>query len=170
MATITIGLVVQLITTAVLIIALEEAGRAVSRRAAKRAGAGPTVIRDLGVVLRAGAVIAIVTNVLSATGIASEFTALTVSGIAALAVSLALQTTLSNVISGVLLFNDGAIRLNDSIEFSGIKGKVVRVALRNTWIKMETGTLVIVSNSSLSTGPLANHTATERLMKRYSIE
>lgn len=169
MTTVTVGLVIQLVTTALVVIALEELGRAVSKRAAKRAGAGPTVVRDIGAMLRIGAAVAIITNVLSATGVASEFTALTVSGIAALAVSLALQTTLSNVISGILLFNDGALRLNDSIEFGGVKGKVVRVALRNTWIKMESGTLVIVSNASLSSGPLVNHSATERLSKKYSI-
>jgi len=170
MEAVTVGLVIQLVTTALVIVALEEFGGAVSKRLAKKAGAGATVVRDLGVLLRIGGVIAIATNVLSATRIASEFTTLTVSGIAALAVSLALQTTLSNVISGVLLFNDGAIRLHDSIEFGGVKGKVIRVALRNTWIKMESGSLVIVSNSSLSSGPLVNHSATDRLSKKYALE
>lgn len=152
------------------ILAGEEVTRLILKRAAKMAGAGPTVVRDIGVVLRLVAAVAIASTALRLTGLASEFTALTISGIGALAVTLALQATLSNVISGVLLFNDGVIRLNDVVEYSSVKGKVVRVALRNTWIKMDSGMIAIVSNSSLSNGPLVNHSATERLSRKYAIE
>ncbi|MDA4118901.1 MAG: mechanosensitive ion channel family protein, partial [Thaumarchaeota archaeon] len=89
------------------------------------------------------------------------------SGVMAVAISLALQTTLSNVISGILLFNDGVIRLDDTIEYSSTRGTVVRVGLRNTWIKTEEGTIAVVSNSSLSSGPLVNRSATERLNRKY---
>src|SRR5712692_8646445 len=44
-------------------------------------------------------------GILSLTGIASAFSFLTISGIVGLAVSLALQNTLSNIISGVLLLS-----------------------------------------------------------------
>ena len=108
--------------------------------------------------------------ILSLTGLASEFTEITISGIGALAVSLALQNTLSNIISGILLFHDGVIHLNDTVEFGSVKGKVVRLALRNTWIKMDSGKIAVISNSQLSGGPLINHSATERLSKKYAIE
>jgi small conductance mechanosensitive channel len=104
------------------------------------------------------------------TGLASEFTALTLSGIGALAVSLALQNTLSNIISGIFLFSDGLIHLNDIVEYSSVRGKVVRIALRNTWIKMDSGEIAVISNSLLSGGPLINHSATARLSKKYAIE
>lgn len=139
------------------------------RRAAKVAGASPTVIRDVREGTRVLAILIVISAILTFTGLASEFTALTISGIAGLAVSLALQTTLSNVISGILMLNDGVIHLGDSIEYSGIKGKVVRVALRNSWIQQEDGTIAVISNSSLSSGPLVNKTATERLKKKYAI-
>src|ERR1039457_28571 len=90
-------------------------------RTAKVAGARPSVIRDIKTAIRLIAVFLIVSQVLQFTGLASEFTTLTISGVTAIAVSLALQTTLSNIISGVLLFNDGVIRLNDTIEYSGTK-------------------------------------------------
>jgi len=139
------------------------------RRAAKTARAGGTVLRDIKTGLRLIALVLIFSDVISAFGLSSLFTTLTVSGILAVAVSLALQTTLSNVISGVLLFNDGVLRLGDTIEYGGAKGEVVRIGLRNTWIKTEgPGHLVVVSNSSLSSGPLTNHTATGRLSKKYS--
>jgi small conductance mechanosensitive channel len=142
---------------------IEEIISSVIRRAAKSAGANPTVIRDIGTALRVIAVLVILSGILSLAGFASEFTALTISGIGALAVSLALQATLSNVISGILLFNDGAIRLNDTVEYGSVKGRVVRLALRNTWIKMDSGAIAVVSNSYLSGGPLVNHSATARL-------
>jgi len=140
------------------------------RRAARTARAGPTVLRDIKTGARLVALVLMLSDVLSASGLSSLFTTLTISGILAVAASLALQTTLSNVISGVLLFSDGVLRLGDTIEYGSTKGKVVRIGLRNTWIKTETGHLVVVSNSSLSGGPLINHTATERLSKKYALE
>lgn len=162
--------VVSLLVTAAATVILEEVISFVIRRGARLAGASKTVIRDVGVGLRVVAALVILSEALSLFGLASEFTALTISGIGALTISLALQTTLSNIISGFLLFTDGVVRLDDEIEYSGIKGKVVRLALRNTWIKKEDGTLAVVSNSSLSGGPLVNHTAAKRLLKRYAIE
>jgi small-conductance mechanosensitive channel len=159
-----------IVVLAVGVVLFEEFVGLIISRAAKLAGASPTVARDVRVSLRVIAALVIISGILSITGLASEFTFLTISGVGALAVSLALQTTLTNIISGILLFTDGAIRLNDEITYSGIKGKVVRVALRNTWIMKEDGELVIVSNSSLSSGPLINHTAAPRLKKKYAFE
>jgi len=164
------ALVIEAAVIAAGAILIEESLSIIIRRAVKLAGASSSVIRDIGVSLRIIAVVAIVSGILSITGLASEFSVLTISGIGAIVVSLALQTTLTNVISGILLFTDGIVRLNDEIEYSGTKGRVVRVALRNTWIKREDGTIAVVSNSSLSSGPLINHTASARLSKKYAFE
>lgn len=102
------------------------------------------------------------------TGLSSELTTLTISGIFGLAVSLALQNTLQNIISGILMFNDKILRLQDSIEFSGIKGTVTRIGLRNAWVKTADGTLVVISNTNLAGGPLVNHTAASRILKQHS--
>jgi len=140
------------------------------RRAARVAGAWKVSIRDLGAFARIVELVLIVFAVAQITGLTSVFTTLTVSGIAAVAFSLALQTTLSNVISGILLLRDGVIRLGDSVEYGGVKGKVVRIALRNTWIEVEDGGISVVSNTSLSNGPLVNHSAAERLKKKYALD
>ena len=70
--------------------------------------------------------------VLGTTGISSQLTTLTLSGIGGLAVSLALQNTLSNFIAGVLMLHDGVLRLGDQIEFGTIRGEVVKLSLRTT--------------------------------------
>jgi small conductance mechanosensitive channel len=139
------------------------------RRAAKISGVGRGVIRDLGAFARILEFILIVVAIVQISGQNSLFTTLTISGIGVLALSLALQTTLSNIISGILLLSDGAIHMGDVIEYGGVKGRVVRIALRNTWIKTESGSIAVVSNTSLSNGPLINHTAVDRLSKKYAI-
>jgi len=105
-------------------------------------------------------------GILSFTGIASQFSFLTISGIVGLAVSLALQNTLSNVISGVLLLSDGVLRLDDSVEYSGVKGVVVKIGLRATWVKTDHGDIAVISNNYLVNGPLVNYTATKRLERK----
>jgi small conductance mechanosensitive channel len=140
-------------------------GRLIQRIAA-RAGANKGVIqgiRDLMLIIW----IAIsISGVATYTGIASEFTALTISGIAGLTISLALQTTISNIISGIFLLSDGSVRVDDEIEYSGVRGIVVKIALRNTWIQTKEGKIAVVGNSNLSGGPLINYSATERLIKK----
>lgn len=105
-------------------------------------------------------------GILSVTGITSVFSFFTFSGIVGLTASLALQNTLSNIISGVLLLSDGVLRLDDSVEYSGVKGVVVKIGLRATWVKTEQGDIAVISNNYLVNGPLVNHTASQRLERK----
>src|SRR5207244_12264538 len=77
-------------------------------------------------------------------GLGSIFSFLTLSGIAGLAISLALQNTLTNIISGILILSDGVLRLHDSVEYSGVKGRVVKIGLRATWVRTDSGDIAIV--------------------------
>jgi small-conductance mechanosensitive channel len=106
------------------------------------------------------------------TGISSEITTLTISGIVGLTISLALQNTISNVISGVLLLNDGIIRLGDDIQYGGpggIRGEVVKLSLRSTWIRTPAGVITVIGNSNLSAGPIMNYSGTGRLEKKLQV-
>jgi small-conductance mechanosensitive channel len=150
------------------VLAAEEVISFLIRRVLKRAQASPTVVRDIRTSLRLIAVALILWTIASVVDLSSLFTTLTVSGILAVTVSLALQNTLSNMIAGLLLFSEGLLRLGDTIQYGGMKGDVVRVGMRNTWIKTEAGEIAVISNSSLSSGPLVNHTVTDRLSKKYA--
>jgi small-conductance mechanosensitive channel len=130
----------------------------------KRAGASKQLIRTIRDGVRIAWIVIAVAGVLIVTGIASEFQALTVTGLAGLTISLALQTTLSNIIAGVLLFSDKTLRLHDVISYSGIKGTVVKVGLRSTLIRTEEGNIAIIGNSTLMSGPFVNYSAEERLV------
>ncbi len=138
-------------------------------RAAKRAGASADLIRTVREALSILWIVLATVAIFSITGIASLFSFLTLSGIVGLAISLALQNTLSNVISGILLLSDGALRLHDSVSFSSLKGEVVKLGLRSTWVRTDGGTIAIISNSNLQAGPLLNYTAVNRLEKRLKV-
>ena len=139
--------------------------RVVITPSAKRAGVSYAQLRIFTDGLRFVLMVLAIVAVVRVTGLASEFTALTISGIAAISLSLALQTSLSNVISGVLLLLDNTLRINDLIEYSGIKGQVVKIGLRSSWVKTSEGNIVIISNSQIANGPLTNYTAGQRLME-----
>jgi hypothetical protein len=47
----------------------------------------------------------------------------------------------------------------------GIKGEVVKIGLRNSWLKTSAGSVVIISNSQIANGPLTNYSASERLLR-----
>ena len=131
----------------------------------RRAGARPISMRGIRDVFHILWIVVAASGLLSIWGYASVLTVLTISGIAGLVLSLALQAVLTNMISGFLLFRDGALRIGDQVEYSGVKGQVVLIALRNTWIRTADGTVAIVGNSSLANGPLLNLTASRRLSR-----
>lgn len=135
----------------------------VIRGVARVAGARPPLLRSLRDVITVIWLLVAATSILSITGLASQFTTLTLSGIVGIAISLALQSTLSNVISGVLLFRDKAIRLGDEIQFGGVKGRIIQIGLRATWVRTAEGNVVLIGNSNLSSGPLVNYSSAVRL-------
>ena len=135
------------------------------KRGAKKSGASPLLIRTVRRSLRILWISLAAAGVVDIAGL-SQFSLITFSGIAGLAVSLALQNTLSNIISGILMMSDGILRLHDQVEYSGVKGEVVKVGLRATWVRDAAGDIAIISNNYLANGPLVNHTASERLHRK----
>jgi small-conductance mechanosensitive channel len=149
---------------------LFEGGSRVIRRFGKRAGLRETTLISIRDISRAIWVVLAIVGVAFYTGLTSDLTVLAVSTVGGLILSLALQATLSNVIAGIFMFEDGTLRVGDEVTYSGIKGTVVRIALRTTWIITEMGVIVAVSNSNLMGGPLTIHTATTRLVPKYHLE
>lgn len=158
----TIDTVVDLILWLAGTFTVAQVGSYVLRSVAKRAGAKARRLRLVQEVIAAAWALVAATGILSITGLASEFTTLTVSGILGVAVSLALQSTLSNMIAGVLLLRDKAIRLGDEIQFGGVRGEIVQIGFRSTWIRTKEENIVVIGNSNLQSGPLINFSATSR--------
>jgi len=90
-------------------------------------------------------------------------------GVGGLALSLAAQDTLSNVISGIMIMLDQPFRVGDRIEISrlGTWGDVVDIGLRSTRIRTRDNRLVIVPNNTISTDQIINYTYPD---PRYRIQ
>ena len=132
------------------------------RIAARIGRLNPGLIRNINRGIRVLALSIGLFGVVSYTGLASQFTVLTVTGLVGLAITLSLQLTFQNVLSGIFLVIDKTVRVNDVIKIGDIKGRVVRVGLRNTLIRTEDGNIAIIGNSSLMSGPFVNFTASQR--------
>ena len=90
-------------------------------------------------------------------------------GIGGLAVSLAAQDTLSNVISGIMIMMDQPFRVGDRIEIPKLNtwGDVVDIGLRSTRIRTADNRLVIIPNNVISTDQVVNYTYPD---PRYRIQ
>jgi len=87
-ASIDFNTVVYIVASGLGILAAEELISLVTRRAARAAGAGSTVLRDIKTGTRLIALVIIFSNGLNSAGLSSLFTTLTISGILAVALSL----------------------------------------------------------------------------------
>lgn len=97
--------------------------------------------------------------------VTSLFSSFTLTGIIGLGITLALQSTLSNLLSEVWLLHDNVLHLGDNIQIVDVKGIVIKLSFRSTWLRTSEGSIVIMSNSTLYNSPFINFTATERLSK-----
>ena len=134
---------------------------------AKRRGWSPLRVRTLRVIITVVWVAIVVAGTAATIGSFNFLSALTVSAIAGIAITLALQTTLQNILAGFILMQERFLHLVDQVQFSGIKGTVVGIGLVSVVVKTETGALASISHSNLLAGPLVNFTAAQRLSGEY---
>jgi small-conductance mechanosensitive channel len=164
----------QLVLGSALIVAffalLGEALSRVIRRLGKRAGLKDVTLVTIRDATRGIWIVLAIVGVAFYTKLASDLTVLALSTVGGLILSLALQATLSNVVAGLFMLEDGTLRVDDEITYSGISGRIIRIALRTSWIMTEKGDIVAVSNSNLMGGPLTLRTGTHRLVSRYRLE
>lgn len=90
-------------------------------------------------------------------------------GLGGLALSLAAQDSLANMISGVILLIDKPFRVGDRVEIQelGTWGDVVDIGIRTTRIRTRDNRLVIVPNSKISSDQIINYTYPD---PRYRIQ
>lgn len=95
-------------------------------------------------------------------------------GIAGLALSFALQSTLSNVFAGISLIIDKTFRLGDKIQLdSGEIGVIHDVSLRSTRVKTYDNEILIIPNSVLANAKIKNYTQPDlkiRVVVPFSVE
>lgn len=79
-------------------------------------------------------------------------------GIAGLAVAMAAQDTLGNMIAGAAIVVDRPYDLGDWILCEGIEGEVEELSFRSTRIRTVTQEIVYIPNSNMSKNPITNFT------------
>ncbi|HEA28584.1 MAG TPA: mechanosensitive ion channel family protein [Leeuwenhoekiella sp.] len=83
-------------------------------------------------------------------------------GVVGLAIGLALQGTLSNTFSGVLLSFLPQLQLGDWVETNGFSGFVEDINLRSVILKESDNNYVVIPNSSIVDTPFKNYSRTKR--------
>lgn len=89
-------------------------------------------------------------------------TVLASAGVVGLAIGLALQGTLNNTFSGVILSFIPELQIGDWIETEGFAGFVVDITLRSVILKEADNNYVVIPNSKLIEGAFKNYTRTPR--------
>jgi len=91
-------------------------------------------------------------------------------GAAGLAIGLALQGTLSNVASGVMLLFLRPFRVNENIRFSDAAGTVREIGLFRTTIITDDGLLVSVPNATIFSGTITNNSREATRRTSFTVE
>ncbi len=82
---------------------------------------------------------------------------LAVLSIAGLAVSLAIQDTLANVFSGVLLLAAKTFSSGDYVQINSLEGHVIKVDLMNTYLRTADNKDVRIPNKDVQAAPIINY-------------
>lgn len=91
-------------------------------------------------------------------------------GVGSLVIALALQNTLSNLVSGFLLLFDSPFKVGDWIRFGDIEGQVIDLNWRSVRLKTLDRDLLIVPNSVLDGEKIYNYHSGDRLhAERYLV-
>lgn len=81
---------------------------------------------------------------------------LATSGVMAIVIGLALQSTLSDVFSGIVLNTTRPYQVGDSISIDGTEGKVIDIDWRATRLLTSNGSMAVIPNSVAAKAKLLN--------------
>jgi small conductance mechanosensitive channel len=132
--------------------------RGIIERMMRRAKLDETLLQFLSNIAYAGMMIFIVLAAISQLGINTTSLAAVLAA-AGLAVGLALQGSLSNFASGVLLILFRPFRVGDFIEAGGTAGIVEEIHIFHTLMRTPDNRAIVVPNSQISGGNITNNSA-----------
>jgi MscS family membrane protein len=90
-------------------------------------------------------------------------------GVGGIAIALAAQKTLENVIAGVSLIADEAVHVGDSVSVGEVEGTVVQIGLRSTTIRSIDRRLVSLPNGQMATMRLDTLSARDKFLFRQLV-
>jgi MscS family membrane protein len=90
-------------------------------------------------------------------------------GVGGIAVALAAQKTLENVIGGASIILDEAVRVGDYFKMGTVEGTVETIGLRSTRVRTMNRTLVTIPNGQIATMTLENFSARDSFWFRHIV-
>ncbi|WP_287221803.1 mechanosensitive ion channel domain-containing protein [Prosthecochloris sp.] len=79
-------------------------------------------------------------------------------GVLGLTLGFALRDTLSNIVSGILIFLDRPFTINDLVEIDGKYGRIDRITLRTTRVVTNDGKMLAVPNAEIMNKTVTSYT------------
>ena len=120
-----------------------------------------------GMISRITAAIVVLAGLFLALGIMNLNQALTSllagAGVAGLAIGLALQGTLSNTISGIILSFRKKIQIGHWVETNGFSGEVIDINMKDFTLKEADNNIVVIPNKKILENPLKNYSLTTKM-------
>ena len=126
-------------------------------RLAEQTAAGPGRLSEVktmaGVIRATGlAVIGLIAGFMSLDTIGFNLAPLLASaGIAGIAIGLAAQTIVKDMLNGFLILIEGQFSVGDTVRLAGVTGVVEALTLRRTTVRDGDGTLYVIPNSQITT-------------------
>lgn len=131
-----------------------------ARKTMSRRQLDAMLVAFLGTILYSALLLCVILASISYIGIAIT-PLIAILGGAALAIGLALQSSLSNFASGVMLVGYRPFTKGHFVEAAGVSGTVERVGLFNTQLITPDNRHVIVPNGQITSSPITNYSAFE---------
>jgi MscS family membrane protein len=91
-------------------------------------------------------------------------------GVGGIAIALAAQKTLENVIGGASLIMDGVVRVGETFRIGDVVGTIEIIGLRSTRVRTLDRTMVTIPNGQMATMTLENLSARDQFWLRHLIE
>lgn len=134
--------------------------RRAMRRALERSRIDETLVPFLASLAYYAALAFVIIAVLGIVGIETASLAV-VLGAAGLAIGLALQGTLSNFASGVMLMVFRPIKLGDLVEVGGVSGSVAEIGIFSTKLNTGDNVHIVIPNSNIYGATIRNYSVNE---------
>jgi len=142
--------------------------RLMVRPGLKRSGADETTISFVETLIKYILMIIAIITALDSMGIQMG-AVLASMGIAGLTIGFAARDSLSNLISGILIFLDRPFVIGDLVEIDGSYGKVDKITLRSTRIITTDGRMLAVPNTEVINKTVASYTNFPHLMLNITV-
>lgn len=130
----------------------------ISKRIMHKAGLDEMLIHFLGNIIYSLMLAVVVLATLEQLGVTTT-SAIAILGAAGLAVGLALQSSLSNFASGVMLIIFRPFNVGNFVEAGGTSGTVERINIFNTIMKTPDNREIIIPNNQIYSGTIINYSA-----------